>query len=270
VIMLSANDLYRKPLCTPWEMIETHFNDGVACDKSASFYCGDAAGRVPPVVKKKDFSASDLKFALNLGIPFQTPEELFQGLPQKYDTKFAFDPRELGKAPADFPVPALTSLTLILCVGPPGSGKSSLATEQFPMCERVNQDTLKTKSKCVKACEDALKAGKSVIVDNQNTSPSDRAPYLALAKKYNASSIAVHIDVPKEMCFHLNSYRLLNPASKHHRDERVPDMVIHSFYKNVKLPTVSEGFAQTYRLGLEHFKIHESDADPKLLRTFLS
>lgn len=39
-----------------------------------SFYCGDAAGRKGP---PKDFTDSDLKFALNLGLPFFTPEQLF-------------------------------------------------------------------------------------------------------------------------------------------------------------------------------------------------
>ena len=40
-------------------------------DKSASFFVGDAAGRL------NDHSSSDRKWALNIGIPFFTPEVLY-------------------------------------------------------------------------------------------------------------------------------------------------------------------------------------------------
>merc|ERR1712187_422579 len=119
------------------------FNNGTHISKADSFYCGDAAGRVPPYVKKKDFSAGDLKFALNLGIRFLTPEECFLSKSQKYETNFDFDPRKLGSKTEPFPAPALKKQTLVLCVGPPASGKSSVATRHLTNCVRVNQDTLK-------------------------------------------------------------------------------------------------------------------------------
>eukprot|EP00403_Amphidinium_massartii_P025160 CAMPEP_0178396230 /NCGR_PEP_ID=MMETSP0689_2-20121128/13624_1 /TAXON_ID=160604 /ORGANISM="Amphidinium massartii, Strain CS-259" /LENGTH=542 /DNA_ID=CAMNT_0020016903 /DNA_START=39 /DNA_END=1667 /DNA_ORIENTATION=+ len=269
-MILTQDDLYRKPLPAAWKLMESEFNGGVKVTRGKSFYCGDAAGREPPVVKKKDFSANDLKFALNLGVDFYTPEEHFLGLVQKYEkAHFAFDPRKLGVKPAAYPVPALKGQTLVLCIGPPGSGKSSAATQHFTACVRVNQDTLKTKEKCLKACEQALKEGKSVIVDNQNKQVTDRAPYLALAKAVGAASIAIHYDVPKELCFHLNAYRMLNTSSELHRPEKVPSMVIHGFYKNVQAPKVSEGFSSVYRVGLEHFAVAAKDANLDLLRSFI-
>lgn len=44
-----------------------------------SFYCGDAAGRPADwqAGAKKDFSVTDRKFAVNCGLKFLTPEELF-------------------------------------------------------------------------------------------------------------------------------------------------------------------------------------------------
>ena len=39
-------------------------------DKQSSFFVGDAAGR------KDDFSGTDRKWALNVDIPFRTPEVL--------------------------------------------------------------------------------------------------------------------------------------------------------------------------------------------------
>mmetsp|Transcript_121682 Transcript_121682/g.192682 ORF Transcript_121682/g.192682 Transcript_121682/m.192682 type:complete len:403 (-) Transcript_121682:73-1281(-) len=268
-IMLTANDRYRKPLPTAWKMVESNFNGGITIAKAMSFYCGDAAGRMPPVVKKKDFSASDLKFALNVGVRFMTPEECFLNASQTFERNvFEFDPRKLGVAPKRFPVQSPKQQTLILCIGAPGSGKSSAATGVFSDCVRVNQDTLKTKEKCLKACESAIKEGRSVIVDNQNKAKADRAPYLALAKSANVPVIAIFYDVPKELCFHLNTYRMLHTSSALHRPERVPSMVIHSFYKALQKPEIQEGFSQVYRVGLENFDINHDDADLELLRCF--
>jgi hypothetical protein len=42
-----------------------------------SFYCGDAAGRPAGNGRKKDFTDTDRKFALNVGLTFYTPEMYF-------------------------------------------------------------------------------------------------------------------------------------------------------------------------------------------------
>merc|ERR1712203_490401 len=106
---------------------------------------------------------------------------------------------------------------------------------------------MKTKEKCLKACEAALKEGKSVVVDNQNKTKADRAPYIELAKAAGAAPLAIRYDVPKELCFHLNAYRKVNTASALHRAEKVPAMIIHSFYKQAQEPTTAEGFEHVYR-----------------------
>ncbi len=63
-------DVYKKPMTGMWEYFMKEFNTIDKLDTKASFYCGDAAGRPKSDTRKKDFSDSDLKFALNIGIPF--------------------------------------------------------------------------------------------------------------------------------------------------------------------------------------------------------
>ena len=64
------DDEYRKPGTKMWDLLEKN-NDNIKIDKKLSFYCGDAAGRKNG--RHKDFSDSDLKFGLNVGIEFFTP-----------------------------------------------------------------------------------------------------------------------------------------------------------------------------------------------------
>lgn len=47
---------------------------GERIDRPASFYAGDAAGRPNAAGWKKDHGDGDLKFAINAGLPFKTPE----------------------------------------------------------------------------------------------------------------------------------------------------------------------------------------------------
>ena len=64
----TASDEYRKPALGMWNHLFPK-NSPHTYEKK-SFYCGDAAGRPASAGKSKDFSDSDLKFALNIGIPF--------------------------------------------------------------------------------------------------------------------------------------------------------------------------------------------------------
>lgn len=70
---------------------------------------------------------------------------------------------------------------MIIHCGSSSSGKSTFTVNHLPDYERVNRDTLKTKEKCLKVAEEALKNKKSVVIDNTNPSSADRALYIKLA-----------------------------------------------------------------------------------------
>lgn len=71
VYAATSYDRNRKPGEGMWKYFRRTSNSGAQVDKLMSFYVGDAAGR------KYDFSGSDRQFADRIGLPFNTPEEMF-------------------------------------------------------------------------------------------------------------------------------------------------------------------------------------------------
>jgi len=78
--------------------------------------------------------------------------------------------------------------------------------------------------------------------------------------------VAVVMDVPKELCAHLNVYRILDKNSDEHRKHAVPPMVIHDYFRTVELPTEIEGFHEVVNVGLQHFRVRSNATQ---LRNFL-
>jgi len=282
-LAFTKDDGYRKPLPASWDLVGGELNGGVAIEPSQSMYCGDAAGRKPAAAekKKKDFSDGDLKFARNNGVDFYTPEEMFTAVNPKpfANNKFDFDPRRLGTNPLPFPAELPIGPSMVMLVGSPGSGKSSIANFVFAQHTIINQDAIKSKAKCLAAAKEALSKGGSCIIDCQNKDVATRAPFLAIAKEAKVETMAVVVELPKDLCFHLNAYRALDEKSDQHRKDKVPDMVIHSFYKNRKLPKGAdapddfvaqedEGFDSVVTVGMEHFR-PAGNVDTAMLRRFL-
>lgn len=266
---------FRKPRTGMWHFFTSHLTTGKT-SLAQSFFVGDAAGRPKAPRHKKDFSCSDLKFALNLGVQFFVPEQFFlnSSSPRDCDRSLAsmgFDPKQhwkqyyeaeqklLNRAKTQQPskkkrraatatqtIPMSTNRQeMVLIVGSPASGKSTLTVNtlrQYPKIVRVNQDTLKTRARCLKAVGAALDEGKSVIVDNTNRDKATRAKYVHLATQRKVPCRCVWLQTTKEESLHLNAYRGSFGTVGEKGKRQVPDVVMHTYYKRMEPPEMSEGF----------------------------
>jgi bifunctional polynucleotide phosphatase/kinase len=178
-----AIDNNRKPHTTMWEIMVQNYNDKIEPDKSQCFFVGDAAGRPKDWKKgaKKDISCCDRAFALNIGIKFATPEAYFLG--ENEPTVFEWDGidptrllHELEQKKVEEKEYANSSQEMVLLVGQPCAGKTTFAKRQFVSkgYVHVNRDTLGTMTKCLKVTEEAIKEGKSVVVDSTNPTVAAR------------------------------------------------------------------------------------------------
>ena len=71
VCAATMKDGNRKPALGMWHFFLDKCNDGNGINLEASFYVGDAAGRLG------DHSADDKNFAAAIGLPFKLPEDCF-------------------------------------------------------------------------------------------------------------------------------------------------------------------------------------------------
>lgn len=256
-IMLFAaleKDYYRKPAIGMLELFESQFNSNLVINRKESIFIGDAAGRLENPQKKgkstKDFSCSDYKFALNAGLQFKTPEELFlddksQIIPSVESNLHQFDNMNNDHIKYDN-----TKVEMIILIGAPGSGKSTFTeTHLVPQgYTRVNQDTLQTEKKCLQVAEDALSNKQSCVIDSTNPKKEKRSKFIELAKKYKAQVRCFIMDLPKEIVFHLNNLRNINKERKHY-SSAVNNIPIHTFFKYYEEPKTSEGIDEIVKVN---------------------
>ena len=197
VFVSTKDDKYRKPDTAMWGYFIINLEYGIN-DKS-SFYVGDAAGR------PQDHSDSDLKFAENIGLKFEVPEDIFPttviDIPD-YQSMFIF-------------------------VGNQGSGKSTYyETNLEPLgWFHASQDKIGTQAKVLKEIEKSLKEGKSVAVDATNPTYIKRQDYIKLAIKYQIPTLIIYF---VRDGYGFNQLRTEN---------RVPTIGYNIYYKNLEEPT---------------------------------
>ena len=184
-------------------------------DKDESFFVGDALGR------KGDWADSDKVFAENIGLRCYSPEKMFAS----EEEPLLFQPLNLSEAKQ-----------IIIMVGYPGSGKSSVAKN---ICANTNfvliqGDVHKTSAKMIKAALPSVQEGKSIIFDATNSSCKKRAEYMVFAKKHNYEALCIHVATPLDVAYKRNKLR--------DDDKQVPKIAYSVYTKHYEAPSTDEGF----------------------------
>lgn len=248
----TGQDIFRKPRTGMWkELCEDHDLAENDVDKDESFFIGDAGGRVVERAGEvKDFSCSDRNFAHNIGITYKTPEEYF------LDEKARKFQRDL-----DFSIQSHLPQTrqdrsdlfqrqndkeIVLFCGSPGAGKSSFYRANLEPLgyKRVNQDTLKSREKCIKVAQEHLEKGESVCIDNTNADVETRAHWISLANKHQVPIRCIWFKTQPAVAEHNNAVRAMNKQLNFEARELVPKIAFKSYDKRFKEPQKSEGFAE--------------------------
>jgi bifunctional polynucleotide phosphatase/kinase len=225
-------DIFRKPQPTFINILKKELQNKSLNDKS--FYCGDAAGR------PGDFNDTDYKFALNSNLIFYVPEQLFNE--EIYDdiNVCAAYVSTSKKNNINKPfIPINNGNEMILMVGFPGSGKSKYVTENIIQhgYVRINQDTLKTKQKCLKETINHINKNNNIVIDNLNDNDKTRKEYIDIAKKYNYRVRCLIMTTSKLLSIHNMLYRTYVSDGQ---INRIPDVVYHVIAKRYKRPQRSE------------------------------
>ncbi|MEJ1287010.1 polynucleotide kinase 3'- phosphatase [Cricetulus griseus] len=272
VLVATHAGLNRKPVSGMWDHLQEQANEGMPISIGDSIFVGDAAGRPANWApgKKKDFSCADRLFALNIGLPFATPEEFFLKWPAAGFELPAFDPRTVSSAgPLYIPESSVLlspNPEVVVTVGFPGAGKSTFVQEHLVSAGyvHVNRDTLGSWQRCVSSCQAALRQGKRVVIDNTNPDVPSRARYIQCARDAGVPCRCFNFCATLEQARHNNRFREMTDPSH----APVSDMVMFSYRKQFELPMLTEGFQEILQIPFQ-LRTHPDPALQRLYCQFL-
>jgi len=142
-----------------------------------------------------------------------------------------------------------------LFVGYPCLGKTSFFKRYFQSEDylHINQDTLKSRDKCVRAVKNALESGHSCVIDNTNRDATTRKAYLDLCGSHKVSSRCFVFTGSIELAWHNNLYRAFNlpPSVAANEPERtlLPYSAFTLFRGAYKEPEMTEGFSEIKKVN---------------------
>ena len=136
------------------------------------------------------------------------------------------------------------ALECVILVGIPGSGKSTLCRATFPAYECISKDAMPNvrdkQARQTAALRAALGAGRSVVVDNTNVTPAERAAIIAIARAFGARVIGYYLETPTR-----------DAVARNERREgraRVRKVAIFTSAKRLVPPALDEGFDELHTI----------------------
>jgi predicted kinase len=132
---------------------------------------------------------------------------------------------------------------LVVLIGLQGAGKSTFRRKFFDATHVVvSKDLLRNnrrpQRRQLELVHEALKQGASVVVDNTNPRPEDRAALIEVARQYGVPVRGFYLSCS------LETSQLRNVARVGR--ERVPDVGILATAKILRRPSRAEGFDELY------------------------
>lgn len=189
-------------------------------DTAKSFFVGDALGR------PADFADSDKVFAERVGVKAKkifAPEQFFEHEIVTFKHKV---------------VPNKKSQELVIMVGYPASGKSTISQTVFKPngYEVLESDELKTMAKLRNALKQSLRDGKSAVIDATNPTGDRRKEFVDIARGIdkNIKIRVIHVATSMEESVARNNQRSKGG---------VPMIAYYTFRKRFEQPDKDkEGF----------------------------
>lgn len=145
-------------------------------------------------------------------------------------------------------------IEMVILVGLQGAGKSTFYRTHFAASHAlVSKDLFPNNYRPARRqrqlIEEALKAGKSVVVDNTNVTRELRADLIAQAREHGARVVGYYFHSDLEECLERNRQR--------QGKARIPDVALHATRRRLEVPSPDEGFDQLFfvRLAGEGFEV---------------
>jgi predicted kinase len=138
-------------------------------------------------------------------------------------------------------------MEMVILSGLQASGKSTFCRERFAATHVVvSKDLLRNNRnpgrRQVVLIDEAMAAGRSVVVDNTNPTVADRALLIAQARRHGARVVGYHFPTAIEDALRRNAAR--------EGRARVPDVGLFATAKVLVRPALAEGYDELHEVGL--------------------